>query len=91
MTWATTCTRPMLELTLELHLQLLENRRNLDEAQEAKLELVCKKMGIKTGMRILGLDVLAVLPEYGAETRALFRPHVSRAALALDGTVQGLP
>ncbi|PJA47540.1 cyclopropane-fatty-acyl-phospholipid synthase [Candidatus Uhrbacteria bacterium CG_4_9_14_3_um_filter_36_7] len=29
--------------------------RNLDEAQEAKLDLVCKKIGLKPGMRVLDI------------------------------------
>lgn len=32
-----------------------KNAKNLDEAQEAKLDLVCRKIGIKPGMKILEL------------------------------------
>lgn len=32
-----------------------ENAENLDQAQEAKLELVCRKIGLKPGMKILDI------------------------------------
>ena len=32
-----------------------KDAKNLDEAQESKLELVCKKMGLKSGMKILDI------------------------------------
>ncbi len=32
-----------------------KNARNLDEAQEAKLEMICQKAGLKAGMRILDI------------------------------------
>ena len=32
-----------------------ENANNLDEAQEAKLELCCKKLGLKKGMKVLDI------------------------------------
>ena len=32
-----------------------ERASNLDEAQEAKLDLVCRKMGLKAGMRVLDI------------------------------------
>ncbi|VAW29683.1 Cyclopropane-fatty-acyl-phospholipid synthase [hydrothermal vent metagenome] len=32
-----------------------KNAQNLDEAQEAKLELICKKLELKSGMRILDI------------------------------------
>ncbi len=31
------------------------NAKTLDEAQEAKLELICKKLGLKSGMRVLDI------------------------------------
>ena len=32
-----------------------KNAKNLDEAQEAKLDLVCKKIGLKKGMKVLDI------------------------------------
>ena len=32
-----------------------KNAKTLDEAQEAKLDLICKKMGLKPGMKILDI------------------------------------
>jgi cyclopropane-fatty-acyl-phospholipid synthase len=32
-----------------------KNAKNLDEAQEAKLDLVCKKIGLKPGMKVLDI------------------------------------
>ena len=31
------------------------NAKNLDEAQEAKLDLVCRKIGLKSGMKVLDI------------------------------------
>lgn len=45
----------MLDKRLNYTCAYWKNARNLDEAQEAKLELVCKKIGIQPGMQILEL------------------------------------
>ena len=47
--------RAMLDKRLNYTCAYWKNASNLDEAQEAKLELVCKKIGIRPGMRILEL------------------------------------
>ena len=50
-----------------------KNARNLDEAQEAKLHLVCKKIGLKKGQRVLdigcgwGSFAQFAAKEYGAK------------------------
>ncbi len=47
------------ELLLDTHMQYTcgywKNAKNLEEAQEAKLELICKKLQLKPGMRVLEL------------------------------------
>ncbi len=45
----------MLDKRLNYTCAYWKNADNLDDAQEAKLDLVCKKIGIHTGMRILEL------------------------------------
>ncbi|MDZ4158985.1 MAG: cyclopropane fatty acyl phospholipid synthase [Anaerolineaceae bacterium] len=45
----------MLDKRLNYTCAYWKGAKNLDEAQEAKLELVCQKIGIKPGMRILEL------------------------------------
>jgi cyclopropane-fatty-acyl-phospholipid synthase len=45
----------MLDKRLNYTCAYWKDARSLDEAQEAKLELVCRKIGIKPGMRILEL------------------------------------
>lgn len=47
--------RAMLDKRMNYTCGYWKNTQNLDEAQEAKLELVCKKIGIYPGMRILEL------------------------------------
>lgn len=47
--------RAMLDKRLNYTCGYWKNARTLDEAQEAKLELVCQKIGIHPGMRILEL------------------------------------
>jgi cyclopropane-fatty-acyl-phospholipid synthase len=47
--------RAMLDRRLNYTCGYWKNGGNLDEAQEAKLELVCRKIGIKPGMQILEL------------------------------------
>jgi cyclopropane-fatty-acyl-phospholipid synthase len=47
--------RAMLDKRLNYTCGYWKNASNLDDAQEAKLELVCRKIGIKEGMKILEL------------------------------------
>lgn len=47
--------RAMLDKRLNYTCAYWKNASNLDEAQEAKLDLVCKKIGLKPGMSILEL------------------------------------
>jgi cyclopropane-fatty-acyl-phospholipid synthase len=47
--------KAMLDKRLNYTCAYWKNASTLDEAQEAKLELVCKKIGIHSGMRILEL------------------------------------
>jgi len=47
--------RAMLDKRMNYTCAYWKNAGNLDEAQEAKLDLVCKKINIKPGMRILEL------------------------------------
>lgn len=45
----------MLDKRLNYTCGYWKNAKNLDEAQEAKLDLVCRKIGLKPGMRVLEL------------------------------------
>ena len=47
--------RAMLDKRLNYTCAYWKDAQNLDEAQEAKLELVCQKIGVKHGMKILEL------------------------------------
>ena len=47
--------RAMLDKRLNYTCAYWRNARDLDEAQEAKLELVCQKIGLKPGMTVLEL------------------------------------
>lgn len=47
--------RAMLDKRLNYTCAYWKNARNLDEAQEAKLDLVCRKIGLKPGMQVLEL------------------------------------
>lgn len=47
--------RAMLDKRLNYTCAYWKNAANLDEAQEAKLELVCQKIGLKPGMTVLEL------------------------------------
>jgi cyclopropane-fatty-acyl-phospholipid synthase len=75
----------------------LDLREGLDRAQEAKLDLVCRKLGLRPGMRLLdvgcgwGSLALHAAREYGAtvvgitlstEQAALARDRVAAAGLA---------
>ena len=43
----------MLDSRLNYTCAYWKNAKTLDEAQEAKLDLVCKKIGLQPGMRVL--------------------------------------
>lgn len=47
--------RAMLDKRLTYTCGYWEHAKNLDEAQEAKLDLVCRKVGLKSGQRILDI------------------------------------
>lgn len=47
--------RNMLDKRMVYSCGYWENADNLDEAQEAKLELICRKLGLKKGMRVLDI------------------------------------
>ena len=45
----------MLDKGLNYSCAYWENAKTLDEAQEAKLDLICRKMGLKAGMKVLDI------------------------------------
>ncbi|NOY59278.1 MAG: cyclopropane fatty acyl phospholipid synthase [Calditrichaeota bacterium] len=45
----------MLGKTMAYSCGYWKNAANLDEAQESKLDLICKKLGLKSGMRVLDI------------------------------------
>ncbi len=45
--------RSMLDRRMVYSCGYWKNAKNLDEAQEAKLELICKKLGLQKGMKVL--------------------------------------
>jgi len=47
--------RSMLDKRMVYTCGYWDNARNLDEAQEAKLDLVCRKLGLKPGMHVLDI------------------------------------
>jgi cyclopropane-fatty-acyl-phospholipid synthase len=72
-----------------------KNAANLDEAQEAKLELVCKKIGLKPGMKVLELGcgwgsfARYAAEKYGAQVTGV---TVSKEQVALGMELcKGLP
>jgi cyclopropane-fatty-acyl-phospholipid synthase len=46
---------PMLGKSMAYTCGYWKNAKNLDEAQDAKFELICKKIGLKPGMKVLDL------------------------------------
>jgi len=87
--------RAMLDRRLNYTCAYWKNARSLDEAQEAKLELVCKKIGVKPGMRILELGcgwgsfAKYAAEKYGAHVLGL---TVSKEQVALGMELcKGLP
>jgi len=94
------------DLGNDLYLAMLDKRlaytcgywkdaRNLDEAQEAKLELVCKKIGVQPGMRILELGCgWGCFAKYAAEkyNATVLGVTVSKEQVALGMEMcKGLP
>jgi cyclopropane-fatty-acyl-phospholipid synthase len=72
-----------------------KNARSLDEAQENKLDLICRKIGLKPGMRVLdigcgwGSFARYAAEKYGAEVVGI---TVSREQAALGKEIcRGLP
>lgn len=60
--------RAMLDRRMVYTCAYWNGARNLDEAQEAKLDLVCRKLGLDTGMRLLDLGCgFGGLAKYAAE------------------------
>jgi len=45
----------MLDKRMTLSCGYWKNAKNLDQAQEAKLDLICRKLGLKPGMRVLDI------------------------------------
>jgi cyclopropane-fatty-acyl-phospholipid synthase len=85
----------MLDKRLNYTCAYWKNASNLDEAQEAKLELVCKKIGVKPGMRILELGCgWGSFAKYAAEKcgASVLGVTVSKEQVALGNELcKGLP
>ncbi len=87
--------RAMLDKRLNYTCAYWKNVDCLDEAQEAKLDLVCKKIGLKPGMRVLelgcgwGAFAKYAAEKYGAEVLGV---TVSKEQVALGMELcKGLP
>lgn len=87
--------RAMLDKRLNYTCAYWKKARNLDDAQEAKLDLVCRKIGIHKGMRILELGcgwgsfAKYAAEKYGAEVLGV---TVSKEQVALGNELcKGLP
>jgi cyclopropane-fatty-acyl-phospholipid synthase len=87
--------RAMLDRRLNYTCGYWKNGGNLDEAQEAKLELVCRKIGIKPGMQILELGCgWGSFAKYAAEKydASVLGVTVSKEQVALGMELcKGLP
>jgi len=85
----------MLDKRLNYTCAYWKNAKNLDEAQEAKLELVCKKIGVQPGMRILELGCgWGSFAKYAAEKHgaSVLGVTVSKEQVALGMELcKGLP
>jgi cyclopropane-fatty-acyl-phospholipid synthase len=85
----------MLDKRLNYTCGYWRNAANLDDAQEAKLELVCRKIGIHPGMRILELGCgWGSFAKYAAEKHgaSVLGVTVSKEQVALGMTLcEGLP
>src|SRR5690606_21526549 len=69
--------------------------KNLDQAQEAKLDLICRKIGLKPGMRVLDIGSgWGGVVQRAAEPHGISGPGVAvrkEEAAAADGRMRGLP
>jgi cyclopropane-fatty-acyl-phospholipid synthase len=87
--------RAMLDRRLNYTCGYWKDASNLDEAQEAKLELVCRKIGIHPGMRILELGCgWGSFAKYAAEKHnaSVLGVTVSKEQVALGMELcKGLP
>jgi len=85
----------MLDKRLNYTCAYWKDVQNLDEAQEAKLELVCKKIGIKPGMKILELGCgWGSFAKYAAEKHGanVVGINISKEQVALGRELcKGLP
>ncbi len=85
----------MLDKRLNYTCAYWKNARNLDEAQEAKLELVCKKIGLEPGMTVLELGCgWGSFAKYAAEKYgvSVLGVTVSKEQVALGTELcKGLP
>lgn len=78
--------RAMLDRRMVYTCGYWNHARNLDEAQEAKLELICRKLGLQAGMRVLDLGcgwgsfARYAAEHYGVEVTGL---SVSKQQIAL--------
>ncbi len=87
--------RAMLDSRLNYTCAYWKNANNLEEAQEAKLELVCQKIGLEPGMTVLELGcgwgsfAKYAAEKYGVEVLGV---TVSKEQVALGNELcQGLP
>lgn len=87
--------RAMLDKRMVYTCAYWQDARSLDEAQEAKLELVCRKLGLRQGMRVLELGcgwgsfAKYAAETYGVEVTGL---SVSKEQIALGRALcDGLP
>ncbi len=85
----------MLDKRLNYTCGYWKNAQNLDEAQEAKLELVCKKIGLKPGMSVLefgcgwGSFAKYAAEKYGAQVMGV---TISKEQLSYANEIcKGLP
>lgn len=87
--------RAMLDKRLCYSCAYWKDAKSLDQAQEAKLELVCKKMNVKPGMRILDIGSgWGSFAKYAAEKHgaSVIGLTVSREQIALGQELcNGLP
>lgn len=85
----------MLDKRLNYTCGYWKNAKTLDEAQEAKLDLVCKKIGVYPGMRILDIGCgWGAFAKYAAETYGaqVTGVTVSKEQVALGSELcKGLP
>lgn len=85
----------MLDKRLNYTCAYWKNARNLDEAQEAKLDLICRKIGLKPGMQVLELGCgWGSFAKYAAEKygASVLGVTVSKEQVALGMELcRGLP